>query len=95
MLDARADHGLSGIRCLPFPDEPELPVPDSLASLLIKGYRITTTADYGSSGALFTLFRQKQTVFCVLTAPTSGTDQDVPTLRCWSLNEPTLEEVKK
>jgi len=36
------------------------PVPDSLAPLLSKGYRITTTADYGGSGALFTLFRQKQ-----------------------------------
>ena len=62
------------------------PVQDSLASLLNKGYRITTTADYGGSGALFTLTRQKQTVLCVLTAPTPGTDQNVPTSRCWSLN---------
>ncbi|GBQ43367.1 hypothetical protein AA0614_2917 [Komagataeibacter saccharivorans NRIC 0614] len=59
-----------------------------------KGYLITTTADYGGSGALFTLFRQKQTVLCVLTAPTPGTDQNVPTSRCWSLNDPTSEEVK-
>jgi len=71
------------------------PVPDSLASLLTKGYRITTTADYGGSGALFTLFRQKQTVLCVLTAPTPGTDQNVPTSRCWSLNEPASEAAKK
>ncbi|KXV23814.1 hypothetical protein AD942_01775 [Gluconobacter japonicus] len=71
------------------------PVPDSLASLLTKGYRIKTTADYGGSGALFTLTRQKQTVLCVLTAPTPGTDQNVPTSRCWSLNESTSEEVKK
>ncbi len=71
------------------------PVPDSLASLLNKDYRITTTADYEGSGALFTLTRQKQTVLCVLTAPTPGTDQNVPTSRCWSLNEPTSEEVKK
>ena len=71
------------------------PVPDSLASLLTKGYRITTTADYGGSEALFTLFRHKQTVLCVLTAPTPGTDQNVPTSRCWSLNEPTSEAVKK
>jgi hypothetical protein len=71
------------------------PVPDSLASLLNKDYRITTTADYGGSGALFTLTRQKQTVLCVLTAPTPGTDQNVPTSRCWSLNEPTSEDVKK
>lgn len=62
------------------------PVQDSLASLLTKGYRITTTADYGGSGALFTLIRQKQTLLCVLTAPTPGTDQNVPTSRCWSLN---------
>ena len=62
------------------------PVQDSLASLLTKGYRITTTADYGGSGALFTLTRQKQTLLCVLTAPTPGTDQNVPTSRCWSLN---------
>ncbi|KAA8383204.1 hypothetical protein FKW31_15810 [Acetobacter sp. DmW_136] len=71
------------------------PVPDSLASLLNKDYRITTTADYEGSGALFTLTRQKQTVLCVLTAPTPGTDQNVPTSRCWSLNEPTSEDVKK
>ena len=62
------------------------PVQDSLANLLTKGYRITTTADYGGSGALFTLTRQKQTLLCVLTAPTPGTDQNVPTSRCWSLN---------
>ena len=71
------------------------PVQDSLANLLTKGYQITTTADYGGSGALFTLFRQKQTMLCVLTAPTPGTDQNVPTSRCWSLNEPTSEAVKK
>lgn len=62
------------------------PVPDSLASLLTKGYQITTTTDYSGSGALFTLTRQKQTALCVLTAPTPGTDQNVPTSRCWSLN---------
>lgn len=62
------------------------PVQNSLASLLTKGYRITTTADYGGSGALFTLIRQNQTLLCVLTAPTPGTDQNVPTSRCWSLN---------
>ncbi|MDG6095250.1 hypothetical protein LOC54_09060 [Acetobacter sp. AN02] len=62
------------------------PVQDSLASLLSKGYRITTTADYGASGALFTLTRQKQSVLCVLTAPTPETDQNVSTSRCWSLN---------
>ncbi|RFD20156.1 hypothetical protein DY926_07505 [Komagataeibacter melaceti] len=71
------------------------PVQDSLASLLTKGYQITTTADYGCSGALFTLTRRKQTVLCVLTAPTPGTDQNVPTSRCWSLNDPTSEDVKK
>ncbi|MBS1042210.1 hypothetical protein JK203_15425 [Gluconobacter cerinus] len=71
------------------------PVPDSLASLLTKGYRITTTVDYGGSGALFTLFRQKQTVLCVLTAPTTETDQNVPTSRCWLLNDPPSEAVKK
>ncbi|MCW4589288.1 hypothetical protein NO263_01615 [Gluconacetobacter entanii] len=62
------------------------PVPDSLASLLTKGYLITTTADYGGSGALFTLVWQRQTVICVLTAPVPGTDQNVPTSRCWALN---------
>ena len=62
------------------------PVQDSLANLLTKGYQITTTADYGGSEALFTLTRQKQTLLCVLTAPTPGTDQNVPTSRCWSLN---------
>ncbi|WEQ54244.1 hypothetical protein LV564_00700 (plasmid) [Komagataeibacter nataicola] len=62
------------------------PVPDSLASLLTKGYRITTTADYGGSGALFTLVWQRQTVICVLTVPVPGTDQNVPTSRCWAMN---------
>lgn len=62
------------------------PVPDSLASLLAKGYRITTTAYYGGAGALFTLTWQTQTMLCVLTAPNPGTDQNVPTSRCWSLN---------
>lgn len=63
------------------------PVQDSLASLLNKGYQITTMAEYAHSGALFTLIRQNRNILCVLTAPTPGTDQNVPTSRCWRLNE--------
>lgn len=65
------------------------PVQDSLAAMLNDGYQITTTTDYEGSGALFTLVRHGQSVLCVLTAPNVKTDQNIPTSRCWYLNNPS------
>lgn len=63
------------------------PLRDSLTRLLDKGYQITTMASYTASGEMFTLVHRDRTVLCVLTPPVPGTDQTVPTSRCWALNQ--------
>lgn len=62
------------------------PLEDSLAALLNKNYRITTSAPYSGAGEVFTLIHHNQNVLCVLTPPNPQTDQNIPTSRCWMLN---------
>jgi len=61
------------------------PLSQSMASMLSRGYAIRTTNNY-KNGLLFTLARGKNNVICVFNPPELGTDQNVPTSRCWALN---------
>ncbi len=62
------------------------PLPVSLTELLNKGFSVISTTEHAGAGILLTLVERKQTVLCVLAAPTPQTDQNVPTSRCWALN---------
>ncbi|MBS0999863.1 MULTISPECIES: hypothetical protein [Acetobacter] len=57
----------------------------SLSDLLTDGYAITT-ASHVAKGEIFTLRKDRKTILCVLTAPFTQSDQNVPTSRCWALN---------
>ncbi|MFT8721087.1 MAG: hypothetical protein ABF443_01370 [Acetobacter malorum] len=57
----------------------------SLSDLLTDGY-VITTASHVAKGTIFTLRKDRKAILCVLTAPFTQSDQNVPTSRCWVLN---------
>ncbi|MGJ8514058.1 hypothetical protein [Carnimonas bestiolae] len=65
------------------------PLSDSLETLLNHGYRVVTNDRY-PQGMMMVIEKRASsghsTALCVVNPPQAGTDQNVPTSRCWALN---------